>query len=56
MQSALAVAGDEGGQVVGGERDSGSDTRKAYMRRASNTVNYSRALPLAPGIRFEVAG
>ncbi|HEX6843463.1 MAG TPA: piperideine-6-carboxylate dehydrogenase, partial [Stellaceae bacterium] len=29
---------------------------KAYMRRATNTINYSRDLPLAQGIRFDIAG
>ncbi len=39
---------------TGGGRESGSDAWKAYMRRQTNTVNYSRALPLAQGIKFEI--
>ena len=39
--------------VTGGGRESGSDAWKAYMRRATNTINYSRELPLAQGIRFD---
>ena len=35
------------------EREAGSDAWKAYMRRATNTINYSTDLPLAQGIRFE---
>ncbi|BCY23079.1 aldehyde dehydrogenase [Bordetella pertussis] len=41
-----------GEKETGGGRESGSDAWKHYMRRATNTVNYSRALPLAQGIRF----
>jgi aldehyde dehydrogenase (NAD+) len=37
---------------TGGGRESGSDAWKSYMRRATNTVNYSRELPLAQGITF----
>ncbi|RUU74262.1 aldehyde dehydrogenase, partial [Mesorhizobium sp. M7A.F.Ca.MR.362.00.0.0] len=33
---------------------SGSDAWKAYMRRATNTVNYSKALPLAQGVSFDI--
>lgn len=38
---------------TGGGRESGSDSWKAYMRRQTNTVNYSRELPLAQGIVFD---
>ena len=54
------VAGAEIGGAFGGEkqtgggRESGSDSWRAYMRRATNTVNYGTALPLAQGIRFDV--
>ena len=43
-----------GEKETGGGRESGSDAWKAYMRRATNTINYSTDLPLAQGIRFEV--
>lgn len=39
---------------TGGERESGSDAWKNYMRRATSTINYSRELPLAQGVRFDV--
>ncbi len=49
------IGGAFGGEkATGGGRESGSDSWKAYMRRATNTVNYSRDLPLAQGIRFDV--
>ena len=52
---AIAVLMPFGGEKeTGGGRESGSDAWKAYMRRATNTINYSRALPLAQGIRFDV--
>jgi aldehyde dehydrogenase (NAD+) len=41
------------GAETGGGRESGSDAWKAYMRRQTNTINYSDALPLAQGIKFE---
>lgn len=44
--------GDE--KETGGGRESGSDAWKAYMRRATNTINYSRELPLAQGVKFDV--
>jgi len=44
--------GDE--KETGGGRESGSDSWKAYMRRVTSTVNYSDALPLAQGIKFDV--
>ena len=53
--SGAEIGGAFGGEKeTGGGRESGSDAWKAYMRRATNTVNYSAALPLAQGIRFEV--
>ena len=52
--SGAEIGGAFGGEKeTGGGRESGSDAWKAYMRRATNTVNYSRELPLAQGIRFE---
>lgn len=51
--SGAEIGGAFGGEKeTGGGRESGSDAWKHYMRRATNTVNYSRALPLAQGIRF----
>jgi aldehyde dehydrogenase (NAD+) len=53
--SGAEIGGAFGGEkTTGGGRESGSDAWKAYMRRATNTVNYSRELPLAQGIRFDV--
>ena len=53
--SGAEIGGAFGGEKeTGGGRESGSDSWKAYMRRATNTVNYSRELPLAQGIKFEV--
>src|SRR5262249_18616824 len=43
-----------GGKETGGGRESGSDAWKAYMRRQTNTLNWSRELPLAQGIEFKV--
>ena len=52
--SGAEIGGAFGGEKeTGGGRESGSDAWKAYMRRATNTVNYSRELPLAQGIKFE---
>ncbi|MEX1205860.1 MAG: aldehyde dehydrogenase family protein [Dongiaceae bacterium] len=54
--SGAEIGGAFGGEKeTGGGRESGSDAWKSYMRRATNTINYSRDLPLAQGIRFEVA-
>jgi aldehyde dehydrogenase (NAD+) len=51
--SGAEIGGAFGGEKeTGGGRESGSDAWKAYMRRATNTVNYGHALPLAQGIRF----
>ncbi len=53
--SGAEIGGAFGGEkATGGGRESGSDAWKAYMRRATNTVNYSSDLPLAQGIKFEV--
>jgi aldehyde dehydrogenase (NAD+) len=52
--SGAEIGGAFGGEKdTGGGRESGSDAWKTYMRRATNTVNYSRDLPLAQGIKFE---
>jgi aldehyde dehydrogenase (NAD+) len=52
--SGAEIGGAFGGEKhTGGGRESGSDAWKAYMRRATNTVNYSSELPLAQGIRFQ---
>ncbi len=53
--SGAEIGGAFGGEKeTGGGRESGSDAWKAYMRRATNTVNYSADLPLAQGVRFDV--
>ncbi|HBK56087.1 MAG TPA: aldehyde dehydrogenase family protein, partial [Xanthomonadales bacterium] len=52
--SGAEIGGAFGGEKeTGGGRESGSDAWKVYMRRQTNTINYSDALPLAQGIRFE---
>ncbi len=52
--SGAEIGGAFGGEKeTGGGRESGSDSWKAYMRRQTATVNYSNALPLAQGIRFD---
>jgi aldehyde dehydrogenase (NAD+) len=52
--SGAEIGGAFGGEKeTGGGRESGSDAWKAYMRRQTATVNYSNALPLAQGIKFE---
>ena len=56
----IATNGAEIGGAFGGEKDtgggreSGSDSWKAYMRRQTNTINYSKELPLAQGIKFDL--
>jgi aldehyde dehydrogenase (NAD+) len=51
--SGAEIGGAFGGEKsTGGGRESGSDAWRAYMRRATNTVNYSRDLPLAQGVTF----
>jgi aldehyde dehydrogenase (NAD+) len=53
--SGAEIGGAFGGEKeTGGGRESGSDAWKGYMRRATNTINYSTALPLAQGVVFEV--
>ena len=53
--SGAEIGGAFGGEKdTGGGRESGSDAWRAYMRRATNTINYSRELPLAQGVRFDV--
>jgi aldehyde dehydrogenase (NAD+) len=53
--SGAEIGGAFGGEKeTGGGRESGSDAWKAYMRRATNTINYGSSLPLAQGIRFEI--
>ncbi|HZT52376.1 MAG TPA: aldehyde dehydrogenase family protein [Stellaceae bacterium] len=55
--SGAEIGGAFGGEKeTGGGREAGSDAWKAYMRRATNTINYSRDLPLAQGIRFDAPG
>jgi aldehyde dehydrogenase (NAD+) len=51
--SGAEIGGAFGGEkATGGGRESGSDAWKAYMRRATNTINYSNDLPLAQGVKF----
>lgn len=53
--SGAEIGGAFGGEKeTGGGRESGSDAWKAYMRRQTNTLNYSTALPLAQGIKFDI--
>ena len=53
--SGAEIGGAFGGEkLTGGGRESGSDAWKAYMRRTTNTINYSNDLPLAQGINFAV--
>ena len=53
--SGAEIGGAFGGEKeTGGGRESGSDAWKTYMRRATNTVNYSDELPLAQGIKFDI--
>jgi aldehyde dehydrogenase (NAD+) len=52
--SGAEIGGAFGGEKeTGGGRESGSDAWKNYMRRATNTINYSHALPLAQGVKFD---
>ncbi len=54
--SGAEIGGAFGGEKhTGGGRESGSDAWKAYMRRQTQTVNYSTDLPLAQGVKFDVA-
>jgi aldehyde dehydrogenase (NAD+) len=53
--SGAEIGGAFGGEKeTGGGRESGSDAWKIYMRRQTNTINYSTQLPLAQGIKFEI--
>jgi len=53
--SGAEIGGAFGGEKeTGGGRESGSDAWKAYMRRQTNTINYSDKLPLAQGIKFDL--
>lgn len=52
--SGAEIGGAFGGEkATGGGRESGSDAWKQYMRRSTCTINYSKELPLAQGIKFE---
>jgi aldehyde dehydrogenase (NAD+) len=53
--SGAEIGGAFGGEKeTGGGRESGSDAWKAYMRRQTNTINYSTEVPLAQGIKFDL--
>ena len=53
--SGAEIGGAFGGEKeTGGGRESGSDSWRAYMRRQTNTINYSDSLPLAQGIKFDL--
>jgi aldehyde dehydrogenase (NAD+) len=53
--SGAEIGGAFGGEKeTGGGRESGSDAWKAYMRRQTNTINYSQQIPLAQGIKFDL--
>ncbi len=53
--SGAEIGGAFGGEKeTGGGRESGSDAWKNYMRRATNTINYSKTLPLAQGVKFDI--
>lgn len=53
--SGAEIGGAFGGEKeTGGGRESGSDAWKVYMRRQTNTINFSRELPLAQGIKFDI--
>jgi aldehyde dehydrogenase (NAD+) len=55
--SGAEIGGAFGGEKeTGGGREAGSDAWKAYMRRATNTINYGTTVPLAQGVRFEITG
>jgi aldehyde dehydrogenase (NAD+) len=54
--SGAEIGGAFGGEKeTGGGRESGSDAWRAYMRRQTNTINYGSDLPLAQGVRFDIA-
>ncbi len=53
--SGAEIGGAFGGEKeTGGGRESGSDSWRAYMRRATNTINYGKTLPLAQGVKFDL--
>jgi aldehyde dehydrogenase (NAD+) len=53
--SGAEIGGAFGGEKeTGGGREAGSDAWKAYMRRATNTINFSKSLPLAQGVTFDI--
>ena len=53
--SGAEIGGAFGGEKdTGGGRESGSDAWKVYMRRQTNTINFSSELPLAQGIKFDI--
>src|SRR6202051_5019734 len=53
--SGAEIGGAFGGEKeTGGGREAGSDAWKAYMRRATNTINSATQLPLAQGVKFDV--
>jgi aldehyde dehydrogenase (NAD+) len=53
--SGAEIGGAFGGEKeTGGGREAGSDAWKAYMRRATNTINFGSALPLAQGVKFDI--
>jgi aldehyde dehydrogenase (NAD+) len=53
--SGAEIGGAFGGEKeTGGGREAGSDSWKAYMRRATNTINYGATLPLAQGVKFDI--
>jgi aldehyde dehydrogenase (NAD+) len=55
--SGAEIGGAFGGEKeTGGGREAGSDSWKAYMRRQTNTINFSHELPLAQGIKFDLEG
>lgn len=55
--SGAEIGGAFGGEKeTGGGRESGSDAWKYYMRRQTNTINYTTSLPLAQGIKFDLSG
>jgi aldehyde dehydrogenase (NAD+) len=55
--SGAEIGGAFGGEKeTGGGREAGSDSWKAYMRRATNTVNFGSGLPLAQGVAFDLEG
>ena len=53
--SGAEIGGAFGGEKeTGGGREAGSDAWKAYMRRATNTINFGTTLPLAQGVSFDI--